>query len=442
MSSELLIPDEWSSLLNGLADGVLTTSQEQRLASLLRDSGAFRQEYVRFCQLTAQLGWQATDRSPRQAWSPPAKLKTNELRTHRRNRRRILVSIAAATLIAAACWFGLRAVPNDTLGFISQASGRVSVFRAGTSEAHVIGLKFTSASEPVRVGDRLQTDRFGTALVELNDHSRLSIEPGSNCEFGVDRGVSVSMPTGRLAARVAPQRKGESLSILTSHARVGVLGTELEVLARNDQSEVAVLEGRVSVTRQSDDARIDVGAMEFARVSGREFAAFPIPDADHEWQEDFEDKLAVAWTGRRFRQAVHGRSAGMIGSVAVDGPQGVLQVASSPRLAEGLFEWHSDSVLHITYRIQPPEWFHIDLLARPYGDSTAVLTYCHVNPDLWRTSPGEWRTVSIPLSSFVLLSPAGDDAGLGRIPTQISFIGGGPTGIEIDRVWVDRTPQP
>ena len=131
-----------------------------------------------------------------------------------------------------------------------------------------------------------------------------------------------------------------------------------------------------------------------------------------------------------------------MGARPADRPPGVLQVVSSPFKGDGLFVWHPDSVLHLRYRVRPPEWLHIELSARTYGESPKTLNYSYVNPDLWRTTPGEWRTVDIPLSDFVVFSPVSDDAGLGRIPTQVSFSGNGPTGVEIVHIWVDRKARP
>lgn len=49
---------------------------------------------------------------------------------------------------------------------------------------------------------------------------------------------------GGLKARVTPQRAGDSLKIVTPHAEVGILGTELELFATPTQTEVGVVEGR------------------------------------------------------------------------------------------------------------------------------------------------------------------------------------------------------
>lgn len=50
-------PEEWSILLNAVADDTLTGEQEQRFVELLRSEADFRGEYVRFCQLLTQLQW-------------------------------------------------------------------------------------------------------------------------------------------------------------------------------------------------------------------------------------------------------------------------------------------------------------------------------------------------------------------------------------------------
>jgi ferric-dicitrate binding protein FerR (iron transport regulator) len=56
--SQFTQPEEWSILLNALADDELTSEQERRLIELMQADVEFRREYVRFCQLLTQLHWQ------------------------------------------------------------------------------------------------------------------------------------------------------------------------------------------------------------------------------------------------------------------------------------------------------------------------------------------------------------------------------------------------
>jgi hypothetical protein len=63
-----------------------------------------------------------------------------------------------------------------------------------------------------------------------------------------------------------------------------------------------------------------------------------------------------------------------------------------------------------------------------------------VKPDLWQSKPGEWRTVSIPLSEFHLAKFDETEATLARICTHIAFSGSQDlAGVVLDRVAVDRS---
>ncbi|MCA9021643.1 MAG: hypothetical protein KDA74_15950, partial [Planctomycetaceae bacterium] len=164
---------------------------------------------------------------------------------------------------------------------------------------------------------------------------------------------------------------------------------------------------------------------------------WPLP-AD-EWSVDFESGLPVGWQGKRVRDSLPKNSRGAVRSVSVLQDQQMVQKIQSPLNPSGLFFWHEDSLLNLRFKVQPPGWFHIYLHARTYEDSRPVLTYCYVDLSLWQNQPGEWRTVSIPLSEFRLISYAKDKPALGRVPVQISFSGESETdGFMIDRVWVTR----
>ena len=142
-------------------------------------------------------------------------------------------------------------------------------------------------------------------------------------------------------------------------------------------------------------------------------------------------------------QGLPNQSRGGVRSIPDLQGQQTVQKLQSPLDPSGLFFWHDDSLLHLTFKIQPPGWFHIYLLARTYQESRPVLTYCYVDLSLWQTQPGEWRTVSIPLSEFRLQNYAQDNPVLGRIPLQISVRGESETdGFMIDRIWVTRGAPP
>ncbi|MFH1302724.1 MAG: FecR family protein, partial [Planctomycetota bacterium] len=289
-------------------------------------------------------------------------------------------------------------------------------------------------------GDRVQTGHGSSATLLLLDQTRIRIQPETEVVVHPRSTGGISVPSGSINAKVASQSSRNPLTFFLPNAEVQVLGTELELLSIPGQSEVAVLEGKVQVTRNSDGSRRSVSTGQFLPVTESEpLSVVDWPRPADEWNVDFEHGLPVGWEGQMERNTLPKNSRGGIRSVAVLQHQQLVQKIQSPLGQSGLFFWHEDSLLNLRFKIQPPGWFHIYLRARTYEDPRPVLTYCFVDLSLWQTQPGEWRTVRIPLSEFRLQTYPQANPALGRIPVQIFFSGESENdGFTIDRIWVTR----
>jgi hypothetical protein len=227
---------------------------------------------------------------------------------------------------------------------------------------------------------------------------------------------------------------------VTPQASVRVLGTELELMVTVQRTEVAVFEGKVRVTRPADGASAELTAGQFLPVE--ELGALAVldwPAPPSVWSEDFESGLPTGWTGRLVREGLPTGSRGALEGVAAAGAPGLQMVAGSPVVERGLFAWHADSVLHVTFRVQPPSWFHVCLFTRTYSRGEPLVAWCRIDPELWRVQAGEWRTVDIPLSEFHWTGSVRPETTLGRIPLRMAFMGPGDLpGVVIDSLRVDR----
>ncbi len=449
-------PEEWSILLNGLADDCLTGEQERRLAELWRSDVAFRREYVVFCQLVTMLAWQSSaDTTPlpgRLSPVPGSGLTIptpgpaiTRSRTVRSLLTRWTILIASALLVASGIyWLGRNPSSDIPLGRITSVVGRVEVTRGNQAPVAILAEGVGQNSWVLQAQDRLRIEHDGVATLTLSDLTEIDLRPDTRLALSKDRGVRLELMRGGLKARVTPQRSGDSLKIVTPHAEVGILGTELELLTTPTQTEVGVVEGRVHVTRNSDGASAEVSAAQIlsvAETGGLSVSRWLQPP--DEWSEDFELGLPRGWTGSFVRDGLPEHPRGAIRAVLTSGARGVSREIRSPAEEDGLFAWHADTVLHLTFKVQPPDWFHVYLLARDCSPPQSSLTCRVVKPDLWQTLPGEWRTISLPLSEFHVVSGGPDEPALGRIPVQIVFSGGGDSaGVEIDRMWVDRRDSP
>jgi ferric-dicitrate binding protein FerR (iron transport regulator) len=441
-------PEEWSILLHAVAEESLTDEQERRLAELLRSDGTFRNEYVRHCQLITLLTWQLTAASevpPRQIETAPTPESQPSSPLPRRRRgtllrsRRLWLCSALVMVVIGFVWlrppFSEPIWPHE----ITEITGRVTVTRGDQPPIVLRAEELIDNPWKLRLEDQIQTERGATAKLSLRDQTEIRAYPGTQISLITESNLMVS--EGHIQAHVTPQPSGTSMTFATPQAEIRVLGTELEVLSLAGRTDVAVSEGKVRATRMSDGRAADVATAQFLSITETgDLSVTDWPDSADEWSADFDGGLPPGWTGGTLRDGLPEGSRGAAQSIVVPHAGRMSMQVGSPARAEGLFAWHDDSVLHVTFRVQPPAWFHIYLYARTYGDSQAVLTYCCVKPDLWQSSPGEWRTVSLPLSEFQLINSSSAEPMLGRIPCRIVFSGPSDSaGFAIGRIRVDRT---
>ncbi|QDT93646.1 FecR family protein [Gimesia algae] len=430
--------EERSILLNAMADNELTEEQERRLIELLQVDEEFRVEYVRFCQLLTQLRWQY-DVEPDDL--PTSEKQVSPVRPIRSKRGWWQVSLAVIMLLMVVVgWLDWNGSVEDAPIKIVGVSGRVGIVRNKQPPFWISPEEVIRNSQSLQPGDSVQTGRGSSATLQLSDQTRIRMQPKTEVVVYPQSTGGISVPSGSINANVTTQSPGNPLTFFLPNAEVQVLGTELELLSIPGQSEVAVLEGKVQVTRKSDGSKRFVSTGQFLPVfESRPLSVVDWPRPADEWSVDFENGLPVGWEGQQVRHALPNNSQGAVRSISVRQDMQTVQKIQSPQVPSGLFFWHDDSLLHLRFKIQPPGWFHIYLHARTYQNPQPVLTYCYVDLRLWQTQPGEWRTVSIPLSEFHLQTYTQDNPALGCIPLQITFSGESETdGFMIDRIWVTR----
>ena len=99
-----------------------------------------------------------------------------------------------------------------------------------------------------------------TTSVDLSGETRLSsISNGT--------GKKLVLDFGTVTAQVARQPAGQPLVFSTPHAEARVLGTKLTLTVSATETRLEVREGRVKLTRLSDNASTEVGAGQFAIAS-------------------------------------------------------------------------------------------------------------------------------------------------------------------------------
>ena len=110
------------------------------------------------------------------------------------------------------------------------------------------------------------------------------------------------------------------------------------------------------------------------------------------------------------------------------GEEDFFEIASPEVWQHGLFAFHPDSHLHVTYKMDRPNWVNVFVIARGAGPNGRARRQLPVQRRrvLRAARPGQWRTVSIPLAK---LRRAGidSDAAPGRrrgsVPGRVQFPG-------------------
>ena len=439
-------------LLNDLADGGITSSDEQLLAELLRNDPEARLTYRQFMGLHADLHWDYVSVDlPRQG----RRLHSLWQRYYKAGRRAIWELTAAAVLIITAGVFIFNGhlhnqpvVEGKVLGRITPVVGVVQICRGKELLAVSDEVDFRADSSIHVVG------LTGLALLRFNDGTEISLAGETRLECRKDNEqIIIMMHQGNISADVSPQKPGHPLVIHTDNTEISVLGTRLALSVDGDNSQLGVQHGRVRLKRLADGKTIEVIGGEYAVVSQRGLLeSRSWPETTERWSEDFEDGLPCGWRfGQWLKEQDGTRSRGVVRAArrfALNGEDTEMHRITLPKQwMQGLWRIEEDSVLSFTYKMEKPGWFEImmgmrsdDLNPEHVGNSVLHSSY-------WDQGlPNQWRTVSVPFSAFKknirgvpypelpLVAPrVGDVVYILWFSTGVF-----DRGLTIDRIWVER----
>jgi hypothetical protein len=133
-------------------------------------------------------------------------------------------------------------------------------------------------------------------------------------------------------------------------------------------------------------------------------------------------------------------SRGAAGAVFMErGAEGTFFAILTPKDAKGgLFSVHDDTHFHFTYRMDKPNWINVFLIGGN-ADGSHSSNYLFNDLRFWQSRPGQWLTVSIPISHFKRLTADGREPWQGDLPKRVLFSApGADRGLVIDRMWVTR----
>ena len=447
--------NELDRVLNELVDGTLTEADEQRLVEMLRSDASARRQYRHFMALHADLHW---DYATAIVSEPEVHGQSEQVQRWNRWNARTAWAVAGLLLVAvtggfllAWQWRGHLRLDRPVIGHIVPLAGEVQLADGKNTQAisqeaelcagagiHVVGLA-------------------GLAVLRLDDGTEISLAGETRIECHRQDGqTTVILREGHLSANVTPQAAGRPLLIHTPGAEMQVLGTRLAVSADNEVSELGVRRGRVLLKRMTDGESVDVVTGQYAVVSQRAaLEAKPWPETPEIWSEDFENGLPDGWRyGQWLRDGWAEDSRGVVLAArrfAMDGSESQLHRITLPKQwMRGLWRLEDDSVLHFTYKMSRPGWFHIMMGVRSDDLNASHIGNYELQSSFWKKSePDQWQTVSIPFSAFrknirgaAYADLPSNSPRAGDVVYLLWFnTGDVDRGLMIDRIWVDRSSQ-
>lgn len=302
----------------------------------------------------------------------------------------------------------------------------------------------------LRSGDILRTEGpEGFTTFVFYDGTILVLAGDADVFVTQDDGQKrVEVQHGDVDADVAPQPDGKPMLFVTSLAEARVMGTRLSISAESSATTLNVSEGHVVMKRFSDGRSVDVrGGYQAIASPSSELTARQTPPVPDLWSADFEDRLPDNWRiGQWVRDDLPRSSNGAVRSARWTTGSGVYYAVRSNRVTTGLFNVRDDTYLNFTYKLDQPGWFNLFAVVR-HNDGSRRQTgnYAHKEEAWWQIAAGEWRTVSIPLTTFhkVIRGRAKDATEThpqsGDAVNSIWFsTPEHDRGLTIDRMWVSR----
>jgi|GEM_PF-2456398 len=226
-------------------------------------------------------------------------------------KRRLFWSLTVASLLLIG---GVLLTPL----VMQQHDDRIAHLEATTGQVRVIpqqkGEESASTNE-IHSGDRLETSVESTAAIRYPDGTTVQIQANTSITFtphetGNDQ-KRLRLDRGQLSADVATQPSGRPIIFSSPDAQAEVLGTKLTLTVKDRETLLNVTEGRVRLTRTTDQKSVVVARGEIG-VAGPD----TLVKAPQSWPSDRQGLIFLFETNERPNQ-VNSVTSGMNRSYTV-----------------------------------------------------------------------------------------------------------------------------
>lgn len=158
------------------------------------------------------------------------------------------------------------APPSQTTAHLGAAA---TLIRDGTPRA-------APGGTPLRLGDTVRTD--AETSIELGDGSRFALSGSTTASIAdLAQGFTLGLDHGTVRAEVAHQAQGSAVVIVTTQARVRVVGTRFSLATIDGLTTLDLEEGRVLFTNLVTGAETSAVAGDHVEAGTRRLAPAPAP---------------------------------------------------------------------------------------------------------------------------------------------------------------------
>ncbi|MGE3805802.1 MAG: FecR domain-containing protein [Gemmataceae bacterium] len=355
-------------------------------------------------------------------------------------------AVAAAMFVAVvvSAWFlGTSTSPSEpVVARVKWTEGTLRVAAADGSETDL------PEGGAITWGQTLQTQGDSQAQLELADGTQLQMFPWSSITFSVEGvGQQVRLLDGELTADVRREPSARPLLLATEEAEVRPARSRVSLSRNRRKTEIGVFGGESCVVTARDGHAVDVKPGQRAiAVPNKTLRPEPIVPAPDTFELSFGSKLPDRWrAGELITDNLPAGALAAVHSVPLTTRAGKVhyQIGTPNEWNRGLFTIHDDTLLHLRFRVDRPGFFHLLVGARGPDPTDAAAVNLEA-PGFWKQrEPGQWYTVSLPLSRFRRVGKR-----LNEPPpplTAYSVIIDGQEvdrGLALERLWVTRGPIP
>jgi len=248
---------EFELLLSEYLDGECDRESIQRLSRLIQENKEARKLYIKNVILHTLLREYCV-----------SVLKGYELadevngRNLRRYRIAISLSLAAAVILIASIllikeW---RSERRDEAKVVEIEAVARRQLRGGEWIEVRTG-------DVIKSGEKIETAHHGRIKLNTEGKSYVMIGPDTRLCISSGKKRTWKLETGKLFAEIMPDSPSASIVFVTSQASVRCRGTRFAIGVEKGTTKVQVLEGKVSVKRQTDGKKLEVTEGKYAELS-------------------------------------------------------------------------------------------------------------------------------------------------------------------------------